>query len=542
MMGALAVASPAPSRPNFLFVLLDDWGIGDVGVYQVGSRHTSAATTPALDRFAKQAVVFTRGFSAHPVCSPSRTAWMTGRFPGEVGIHSALPCSGCKAANGSVVSCGCAGFVDPVRFPTITNILSEAGYKCGHFGKWHMGASSNTTVPPIDAPSPGPAYGLNATATFDSNANLCDPNNSKVQLYPDAPVLIPPIHPKNPRWNALSSAAVTNTSLEFIDNVTAADPTGHAWYVNAWFHAAHASLDPTLEQLALVGNKTCKAMSPNSGQTTCADEIYYAAMLDADTQIGRLFDGLKARHMWEDTVIAVSADNGPEVRWSYPNSVGTTGPFRGQKRSLYDGGIRLPFMMAWPSHGPAGRVDDSSVVSGVDWFPTVLKLANLTGTISPTQQAALRGHDISPTFVGEGIAVPRPPDKPLLWEWRYNIEGPCYMEAPQLAVLDPTGQYKLLMNPPSIANDTGGRRVELYSRSGTEDLFEIHDLSSTLPHVVETLTVPLMQFHAELQAAWPGEEFPKPGCAGEPWPPKLGTTTSPRDPSTLNRYYSMQDP
>lgn len=361
------------------------------------------------------------------------------------------------------------------------------------------------------------------------------------------------------KGNALSSTAITNASLEFIDNVTAAavsdgrrdgvaaSGNAQAWYVNAHFHTAHATLDPTLDQLALVGNKSCKAMSPNSGQTTCADEIYYAAILDADTQIGRLFEGLKTRGLWQNTVIAFSADNGPEVRWSYPNSVGTTGPFRGQKRSLYDGGVRLPFMMAWPSHGPGGNVDDATVASGVDWMPTVIALANLTSVVDPKFQATLRGHDISQTFVGKGIPALRPNEKPLLWEWRYSIEGPCYMEAPQLAILDPSGRFKLLMNPPSIANASGGARFELYSRAGTSDLFEINDLSTLLPEKVEELKTPLAQFHDELQAAWPGPEVPKPGCAGEPWPPvlKKGAAEGEDGDAATAHYsctYPLQDP
>ena len=289
---------------------------------------------------------------------------MTGRFPGEVGIHSALECS----------PLGCAGFVDPAAYPTVTNILNDNGYTCGHFGKWHMGMSSDTTDVhgnniTVRAPSPCHAYVINSSATFDSNAVLTVQGNARIPLYPDAPILLPPIHPKNPQWNALSSAAVTNATLQFIDNVTAATLGGGStapWYTNTWYHAAHDTLDPTLDQHALVGNKTGRAMSPNAGQTTCADEIYYAAILDADTQIGRLFGGLQARGVWTNTVIALSSDNGPEVRWSYPNSVGTTGPFRGQKRSLYDGGVRLPFMVAWPGHGPGGNIGDVSVVSGVD--------------------------------------------------------------------------------------------------------------------------------------------------------------------------------
>lgn len=536
-------------RPNFLFILLDDWGIGDVSIYQAGRRGTSHSRTPNIDRFARQtATVFTRGYSTHPVCSPSRTGWMTGRFPGEVGIHSALACSGCKDANSKAVSCGCAGFVDPVKYPTVTNILHDAGYATGHFGKWHMGTSSNTSIPKIIAPSPGHAYGIDSSATFDSNAILSDPNNPRVQLYPDAPVLLPPVHPKNKQWDALSSAAITNASLDFIDNVTATvNAAPKSWYINAWFHVAHATLDPTLEQLALVGNGSCRAMSPNSGQTTCPNEIYYAAILDGDTQIGRLLDGIRARGMYSNTVIAVSADNGPEVRWSYPNSVGTTGPFRGQKRSLYDGGVRLPFMMAWPGHrnGVKGKFDHTSLVSAVDWFPTVLALANLTSSVDPVLQSTFRGHDISATFSGPVASVQRPADKPLLFEWRYNIEGPCYMEAPQLAILDPTGEYKLLMNPPSIANKSYGSRLELYSRAGTDDLFEMQNIAAQFPDKVTELSATLMQFHDELQATWPGEEFPKPGCTGSghsaDWPPTRigwdgGAEASPK------AYYQEQDP
>lgn len=544
-----AVQSTEDQRPNFLFILLDDWGIGDVSIYEAGHRGTSHSRTPNIDRFAREtATVFTRGYSTHPVCSPSRTGWMTGRFPGEVGIHSALACSGCKDAHGKAASCGCAGFVDPVKYPTITNILHDAGWMVGHFGKWHLGMSSNTSIPKIVAPSPGHVYGIDSSATFDSNAILSDPNNSRIPLYPEAPVLLPPIHPKNKQWDALSSTAITNASLDFIDNVTAGK--SKSWYINAWFHVAHATLDPTLDQLALVGNGSCKSLSHNSGQTTCPNEIYYAAILDADTQIGRLFDGIKVRGMWSNTVIAISADNGPEVRWSYPNSVGTTGPFRGQKRSLYDGGVRMPFIMAWPGHrhGVKGKYDHTSLVSAVDWFPTVLALANLTSTVDPKLQSTFRGHDISATFAGPVVAVQRPADKPLLFEWRYNIEGPCYMEAPQLAIIDPTGEFKLLMNPPSIAKASNGSRLELYSRAGTEDLFEMQNIAAQFPDKVTELSAALMQFHDELQSTWPGEEFPKPGCAGfgngADWPPRQirAAGSAGIEAETLPRARPIQDP
>ena len=103
--------------------------------------------------------------------------------------------------------------------------------------------------------------------------------------------------------------------------------------------------------------------------------------------------------------------------------------------------------------------------------------------VEPGLLSTMRGHDISPAFVGGGIPALRPADRPLLWEWRYNIEGPCYMEAPQLAMLDPTGEYKLLMNPPGM-----DQRVELFSRVGRTDLFEAFDLSKAGENIDDSST------------------------------------------------------
>ena len=114
-------ANPTSSPPNVLFILLDDWGIGDVNVY--GNHRSTRVQTPNIDQLASESVVFTNGYSASPVCSPSRAAWMTGRFPAEVGIHSALPCTHCTE------------FLNSSSFPTITQVAHNAGYHVGHFGK-----------------------------------------------------------------------------------------------------------------------------------------------------------------------------------------------------------------------------------------------------------------------------------------------------------------------------------------------------------------------------------------------------------------------
>lgn len=139
----------------------------------------------------------------------------------------------------------------------------------------------------------------------------------------------------------------------------------------------------------------------------------------------------------------------------YANAVGTTGPFRGRKRSLYDGGVRMPFIIAHPGPGRKGAIEHT-VVGAVDWLPTVLSLAgvSLPAHMGLTQ----RGHDISDLILApppmdkraeeaqsdSGVRRynrERPSDKPLLWEWRYAVAGPCWNDAPQLAAR--LGRFKL---------------------------------------------------------------------------------------------------
>ena len=129
-LGAALPAEPAAdARPNVVFILADDWGWGDVGIYNGDPR----ARTPRLDQMGRQGTVFTDFHVANPVCSPSRTAFMTGRHPATLKIHTALTTNHSQNA-----ARGCADYL-PTDIPTLTLLLQGAGYDTGHFGKWHLG-------------------------------------------------------------------------------------------------------------------------------------------------------------------------------------------------------------------------------------------------------------------------------------------------------------------------------------------------------------------------------------------------------------------
>jgi N-acetylgalactosamine-6-sulfatase len=230
-----------------------------------------------------------------------------------------------------------------------------------------------------------------------------------------------------------------------------------------------------------------------------ARAIYYASVTDLDTQVGRLLARLDALGLAERTLVLFSADNGPEeifIRNAGHSGVGSPGPFRGRKRSLYEGGIRLPFIARLPGVVPAGRVDDSSVLSGADLLPTACALA---GVRLPAGYAG-DGEDRAAVLRGN----PGPRTRPLLWEWRFAIPGPVVNKSPMLAIRD--GRWKLLLNPDRS-------RMELYDIPA--DPFELNNLAPAHPDVVNRLAQVALDWQATLPK---GPIEPLAGKRDYPWP------------------------
>ena len=328
------------------------------------------------------------------------------------------------------------------------------------------------------------------------------------------------------------------------------------FYVNVWLHVSHDLLNPSAAQKAacVASSPRCACRSLSDNQTTCANEIFWSAQQDADAQIGRLLDTLQDLNLKESTLVAFSTDNGPEERMVYTSAVGSAGPFRGRKRSLYEGGIRVPFIVSWGGTSPYPRVAphtiDNTVLTAADWLPTVAALANIT--LAPSLVESLDGEDMSAAIVrlnsattaaveaggggggggggGNGVGrpllganrtvrlpAPRPTRPMLFWEWRFPVAGACDNSAPQLAVRE--GRYKLLRD---IANASQGGRVELYDlgfyNATAPDYNERFNLAA-LPDapyqdVVDRLSTALMEWHSHLP---PGPYTLAAGCGSFPY-------------------------
>lgn len=445
-----AHAAAKGTRPNFIFVFADDLGWGDLGCY--GNRQIK---TPNLDELAKEGILFTQFYVSGSVCSPSRAAIMTGHFPARHGIHGHFSTARSNQARGM------PNWLDPA-VPTVTKLLTAAGYATGHFGKWHLGSGQG-------APTPG-EYGIDEYCTADSNGPQLTSRD-------------------DPYFRAKSTAQIVDRTIDFIEK-----NRYKPFYVNVWTLLPHATLHPTNEQM-----KPYERYAPRGVPYKGVKQIYYASVSDLDHQIGRLIKKLDELGLADNTLIAFSSDNGPEdfdIRNAVHSGIGSTGPFRGRKRSLYEGGIRMPFIVRWANHVPAGSVDNTSIVAGVDWLATICRLAG----VKLPDGLSLDGEDMSSALLDK----PKQRAKPLMWQWRFRIFGDTTNRSPMLAIRD--GKWKLLMNPDRS-------RMELYDIPA--DPTELDNVADQNADVVKRLSERLLKWQETLP---PGPVEKEAGSNAYPWP------------------------
>jgi len=468
--------APAPGaagsrrRPNVIFVLTDDQGWGDAAAW--GHPYI---LTPNLDRLTREGTRFSQFYVANPVCSPSRTAFMTGRYPARFGIHGHFATHEQNAARAM------PDWLAP-QTPTVTRQMQAAGYVTGHFGKWHLGSGEG-------APELG-AYGIDRHVSIVSNG----------------PQLREKGAPPEPHWWGKSTGLIMDHALAFIR-----ENRERPFYLNLWTLVPHATLDPTPEQLAVYADLDPKADHPAFGAWTqryykdakdlrSQMQVYAASITDLDTQVGRLLDTLRELGLEEDTLLVFSSDNGPEdyhIGNATNAGVGSPGPHRGRKRSLYEGGVRQPLVVRWPGRVPAGVFDETAVLGAVDFLPTVCAI---TGAALPVG-VALDGEDVSDVLL---TGARRPRRGPLFWEWRSKVFGDPDFAPPRVAVRE--GPWKLFTS-------LDRSRIELYDILA--DPAETKNVAAAHPEVVERLAALALAWQAALP---PGEEKPLPPTPGKPAP------------------------
>jgi arylsulfatase A-like enzyme len=409
----LVVAAPfsalAESRPpNIVFIFIDDMGYADPSCF--GNPHVK---TPHIDGLARDGIKLTNFYVNSPICSPSRVAVTTGQYPARWKIHSYL---NTRAGNRSR---GMRDFLDAAA-PTTAKKLKAAGYATAHFGKWHMGGGRDVG----DAPLPQ-AYGFDESlVAFEGLGDrlLGNPKNSSVKLGRGK------ISFCN-RWE--KTEKYTDRAIDFIRR-----NKDKPFYVRLFpndVHDAHVPWPGTDEKW--------KSVTDNHWE-----QKFFAVLEEMDKQIGRLIGEIDKLGLGENTLILFTSDNGPTdwpkyYRQAGGSPPGFTGPFFGRKWSLFEGGIRMPFIARWKGKIPAGVTDTESVMSGIDLSPTFCKFA---GVDVPASER-LDGIDRSAVLLGK----PSPRARPIFWQYgaphAVLKAGKVEFQSPSFAIRD--GAWKLLVNP-----------------------------------------------------------------------------------------------
>lgn len=449
----LPISGRAVDRPNILIFFIDDMGYGDPSCFG-----NELVETPHIDSLAAEGRRFTNFYVNSPICSASRVALSTGQYPQRWRIQSHL------ASRKANADRKMADFLDPTAIHT-AQILHDAGYRTAHFGKWHMGGGRDVD----DAPHPA-AYGFEeALVSFEGlgdrllfgNGNLAKQSAQLGQ-------------------GKITDVEKHTTTQRYIDRAREfiSRDEDRPFYLELFPNDVHDRFEPTEEDAAKF-----TAITDNP-----EEQKFFAVLTEMDRQIGRLLDQLEANGQTDNTIVIFTSDNGP-TDWPryYKAGIeppGSSGPFFGRKWSLYEGGIRMPFIIRWPGHVPAQTTDNISVVAALDLQPTLLALLG----ISAPKGKRYDGHDRSTVLLGEPVLR----DSPVFWE--YGVFGSLAPGKPEHAsphLAMRIGNWKFLVNP-------DGTDPQLYDLS--TDIREQNNLTNSHPVLAGSLTERTLQWWSQMSA------------------------------------------
>lgn len=419
-------AISAPRKPNVVLIYTDDQGSVDMNCY--GARDL---ITPHMDGLAQDGIRFTQFYSAAPVCSPSRAALLTGRFPQRAGLP-----------NNAGSQPGSEGM--PSQQITLAELLHAAGYVTGHVGKWHLGYA------PATMPN-----GQGFDFSFGHMGGCID--NYSHFFYWSGPNRHDLWRNGEEIWEdgKFFPDLMVREARDFMQR-NRARPFFLYWPINA----PHYPLQGT-----------------NSWRQQYADlpepRGRYAAFLStADERIGQLLKCLDDTGLREDTIVVLQSDHGHSTEDRTFGGGGSAGSYRGAKFSLFEGGIRVPAIIRWPGHLPGNQVREQLATS-VDWLPTILQLCQVA---APTHK--IDGRSLVPMLHEPEAVSPHPQ---FHWQSGRGLAG-----QPQWAVRD--GVWKLIGNPNDTSNKAPlGEADRRFLVNLAEDSGEMHNVAAQHPEIVRRL-------------------------------------------------------
>lgn len=438
--------------PNIVLIMADDLGYGDTGF-----NGNKIIKTPSLDLMAKQGAVMTNFHAGGAVCSPTRGTYLTGRHYFRYGIYTAN-----------------VGHL-PKQEITIAEILKEKGYNTGHFGKWHLGTLSKTVSAkgakrkPQENYSPPSWHGYDTSFVTESAVATWDP--SKGERAKNNPFYLDgtPVDPKDPTLQGGAAKVVMDRALAHIEESVSQNKP---FFSVIWFHAPHKPV--------IAGPEYLK-MYQGYGQAA----HYFGAITEMDDQIGRLRETLTSLGVSSNTLITFTSDNGPEGKKESADNAGSTNGLKGRKRSLFEGGVRVPTLALWPDHIKANSII-TEPSSTLDYLPTIVQMVNY----QMPDKRPIDGTSLLPLF--EQRVEQKGGQKSFI-----RTQPIPFRTKKVFALID--GKYKLVSKiKPEPA-------IQLFDIE--KDPAEQHDISSANPELVSAMYKKFLKFNQSAQNSQQGGDY-----------------------------------
>lgn len=454
-------------KPNIVFILADDLGWSDLGCYGHPWHET-----PNLDLLAKEGLGFTDAYSPAPICSASRASILTGKSPAR--LHFEFVTKNVPGRQSVVPA-------PPLQAPpytlnlrleeeTLAEMLGKAGYTTGFFGKWHLNAHYKRYL------GWSPTYGPKRQGFLIAEEDFGSHPYSYGKKKP----------PMVSKFGEFPEDSLTKRAVKYIKM-----PHRRPFFLMLSQFHVHTPVETPCLWLVSKYQKKIPPNTPNRNQ-----RLKYAAFVETlDHYVGQVLKGIDEAKKRERTLVVFTSDNGGHPEYT------ANAPLRGSKWNLYEGGIRVPFLVRWPGRVPEGKVCRTPVI-GYDLFPTFAELAEKP---VDAEAAGLDGRSLAPFFLNPGQRF----DRFLYWHFPYyHPEGKKFGEAakkigaadfkvsqtrPQSALR--WGKYKLIH---FLEDD----RVELYNVDA--DRGEAQDLAKAAPEEAEKLKGELQRLLMEAKARMPG--------------------------------------
>ena len=483
------------AQPNVLIILADDLGWSDTTLYGT----TTFYQTPNVERLAKRGMTFTRAYSASPLCSPTRSALLTGLSPARTGItvpNCHEPRVVLQATTGKKAPPDQKAIMpDPVtrlktEYRTLAETLKDAGYATAHFGKWHLGPEPYSPLQQgfdFDLPhhpGPGPAGSFVAPWKF---ANFKEKS------------------PGEHIEDRMAAEAVTWIEQQ----------KEKPFYLNYWMFSVHAPFDAKKANIETHRGRT----DPKDAQRSPT----YAAMIQSmDDAIGTLLDGLDRLKLADNTIIIFTADNGGNMYNEVDGTTPTSNrPLRGGKATMFEGGTRVPCVIVWPGMAAPGSRSDA-IIQSEDFYPTLIAGVGVQSRTrddsersakasTPTQR--FDGHSILPALKGDALA-----GKAVFQYFPHNPGVPDWLPP---AVSVHRDDWKLIRI--FHGGEKGAHRHLLFNLR--EDLGEKNNLAAQKPELVAELDALIEGFLTDTKAVVP---VPNPAFDPTKYRPELEGKSQPK--------------